>query len=233
MIQTFPRLLLVATAGLLTAGAMSCSPLRAPAALADEGKMTRNSRRLSPGAAVETEGRARRNEREEKASAEMAEGSPIFLDYSFGDDPLAPTAPNAPLEVGEAEADLFLPENFHPELADGPTLLPAWPTQARPKRTLELPEIITSQPETPERPRSRDRLDPDIVRAWAAAVAPLTGVSRTEPLVTVAMVASPDISAGSTSSAALARDVHSLASAFAGQQATPLAPTFPTPHPLE
>lgn len=233
MIQTFPRLLLVATAGLLTAGAMSCSPLRAPAALADEGKMTRNSRRLSPGAAVETEGRARRNEREEKASAEMAEGSPIFLDYSFGDDPLAPTAPNAPLEVGEAEADLFLPENFHPELADGPTLLPAWPTQARPKRTLELPEIITSQPETPERPRSRDRLDPDIVRAWAAAVAPLTGVSRTEPLVTVAMVASPDISAGSTSGAALARDVHSLASAFAGQQATPLAPTFPTPHPLE
>lgn len=233
MIQTFPRLLLVATAGLLTAGAMSCSPLRAPAALADEGKMTRNSRRLSPGAAVETEGRARRNEREEKASAEMAEGSPIFLDYSFGDDPLAPTAPNAPLEVGEAEADLFLPENFHPELADGPTLLPAWPTQARPKRTLELPEIITSQPETPERPRSRDRLDPDIVRAWAAAVAPLTGVSRTEPLVTVAMVASPDISAGSTSAAALARDVHSLASAFAGQQATPLAPTFPTPHPLE
>lgn len=233
MIQTFPRLLLVATAGLLTAGAMSCSPLRAPAALADEGKMTRNSRRLSPGAAVETEGRARRNEREEKASAEMAEGSPIFLDYSFGDDPLAPTAPNAPLEVGEAEADLFLPENFHPELADGPTLLPAWPTQARPKRTLELPEIITSQPETPERPRSRDRLDPDIVRAWAAAVAPLTGVSRTEPLVTVAMVASPDISAGSTSAAALARDVHSLASAFAGQQATPLAPTSPTPHPLE
>ena len=233
MIQTFPRLLLVATAGLLTAGAMSCSPLRAPAALADEGKMTRNSRRLSPGAAVETEGRARRNEREEKASAEMAEGSPIFLDYSFGDDPLAPTAPNAPLEVGEAEADLFLPENFHPELADGPTLLPAWPTQARPKRTLELPEIITSQPETPERPRSRDRLDPDIVRAWAAAVAPLTGVSRTEPLVTVAMVASPDISAGSTSAAALARDVHSLASAFAGQQANPLAPTFPTPHPLE
>lgn len=233
MIQTFPRLLLVATAGLLTAGAMSCSPLRAPAALADEGKMTRNSRRLSPGAAVETEGRARRNEREEKASAEMAEGSPIFLDYSFGDDPLAPTAPNAPLEVGEAEADLFLPENFHPELADGPTLLPAWPTQARPKRTLELPEIITSQPETPERPRSRDRLDPDIVRAWAAAVAPLTGVSRTEPLVTVAMVASPDISAGSTSAAALARDVHSLASAFAGQQANPLAPTSPTPHPLE
>ena len=229
MIQTFPRLLLVATAGLLTAGAMSCSPLRAPAALADEGKMTRNSRRLSPGAAVETEGRARRNEREEKASAEMAEGSPIFLDYSFGDDPLAPTAPNAPLEVGEAEADLFLPENFHPELADGPTLLPAWPTQARPKRTLELPEIITSQPETPERPRSRDRLDPDIVRAWAAAVAPLTGVSRTEPLVTVAMVASPDISAGSTSGAALARDVHSLASAFAGQQANPLAP-HPRPH---
>ena len=229
MIQTFPRLLLVATAGLLTAGAMSCSPLRAPAALADEGKMTRNSRRLSPGAAVETEGRARRNEREEKASAEMAEGSPIFLDYSFGDDPLAPTAPNAPLEVGEAEADLFLPENFHPELADGPTLLPAWPTQARPKRTLELPEIITSQPETPERPRSRDRLDPDIVRAWAAAVAPLTGVSRTEPLVTVAMVASPDISAGSTSAAALARDVHSLASAFAGQQAHPLPP-HPRPH---
>ena len=229
MIQTFPRLLLVATAGLLTAGAMSCSPLRAPAALADEGKMTRNSRRLSPGAAVETEGRARRNEREEKASAEMAEGSPIFLDYSFGDDPLAPTAPNAPLEVGEAEADLFLPENFHPELADGPTLLPAWPTQARPKRTLELPEIITSQPETPERPRSRDRLDPDIVRAWAAAVAPLTGVSRTEPLVTVAMVATPDISAGSTSSAALARDVHSLASAFAGQQAHPLPP-HPRPH---
>ena len=226
MIQTFPRLLLVATAGLLTAGAMSCSPLRAPAALADEGKMTREGRRLSPGT-TRTEERARQSEREDTASAEMAEGSPIFLDYSFGDDPLAPTDPNAPLEVGEAEADLFLPENSHPELADGPTLLPAWPTPARPEQTLELPEIISSQP------RGRDRLDPDIVRAWAAAVAPLTGVSRTEPLVTVAMVATPDISAGSTSSAALARDVHSLASAFAGQQAHPLAPTSSTPPPLE
>lgn len=232
MIQTFPRLLLVATAGLLTAGAMSCSPLRAPAALADEGKMTREGRRLSPGT-TRTEERARQSEREKEASAEMVEGSPIFLDYSFGDDPLAPTDPNAPLEVGEAEADLFLPENSHPELADGPTLLPAWPTHARPERTLELPEIISSQPEALERPRGRDRLDPDIVRAWAAAVAPLTGVSRTEPLVTVAMVATPDISAGSTSSAALARDVHSLASAFAGQQAHPLAPTSPTPPPLE
>lgn len=233
MIQIFPRLLWVATAGLLTAGAMSCSPLRAPAALADEGKMTRDGRRLSPGA-VGTEGRARRSEREEEAaSAEMAEGSPIFLDYSFGDDPLAPNTPNAPLEVGEAEADLFLPENFHPELADGPTLLPAWPVHAQPERTLGLPEIITSQPEAPEQPRSRNRLDPDIVRAWAAAVAPLTGVSRTEPLVMVAMVATPDISAGSASAAALARDVHSLASAFAGQQTHPLAPTPPTPPPLE
>lgn len=175
----------------------------------------------------------RRSEREEKALAEMAEGSPIFLDYSFGDDPLASTAPNAPLEVGEAEADLFLPEDSHPELADGPTLLPAWPTQARPERTLELPDIITSQPEAPEQPRSRDQLDPDIVRAWASTVVPLTGVSRTEPLVTVAMVATPDISAGSSSAAALAREVHSLASAFAGQQAHPLAPTSPTPHPLE
>jgi hypothetical protein len=163
----------------------------------------------------------------------MAEGSPIFLDYSFGDDPLAPTDQNAPLEVGEAEADLFLPENSHPELADGPTLLPAWPTHARPERTLELPEIISFQPEALERPRSRDRLDPDIVRAWAAAVAPLTGVSRTEPLVTVAMMATPDISASSTSTAALARDVHSLASAFAGQQAHPLARTSPTPPSLE
>ena len=226
MIQTFPRLLWVATASLLTAGAMSCSPLRAPAALADEGKTTRDGRRLSPGT-TRTEERARRGEREEEALAEMAEGSPIFLDYSLGDDPLAPTDPNAPLEVGEAEADLFLPENSHPELADGPSLLPAWPTPARPERTLELPEIITSQP------RSQDQLDPDIVRAWAAAVAPLTGVSHTEPLVTVAMVATPDISAGSTSAAALARDVHSLASAFAGQQSHPLAPTPPSPPTLE
>ncbi len=232
MIQTFPRLLWVATAGLLSAGAMSCSPLRAPAALADEEKMTRDGRRLSPGT-TRTEERARRGEREEEALAEMAEGSPIFLDYSLGDDPLAPTDPNAPLEVGEAEADLFLPENSHPELADGPTLLPAWPTPARPERTLELPEIITSQPEAPERPRSQDQLDPDIVRAWAAAVAPLTGVSHTEPLVTVAMVAAPNISAGSTSAAALARDVHSLASAFAGQQAHPLASTSSTPPSLE
>ena len=232
MIQTFPRLFWVATAGLLTAGAMSCSPLRAPAALADEGKMTRDGRRLSPGAA-RTEGRPRRSEQADAASAEMAAGSPIFLDYSFGDDPLALTTPNAPLEVGEAEADLFLPENSHPELVNGPALLPAWPVHERPARTLGLPETITSQPEVPELPRRRDRLDPDVVRAWAAAVAPLTGVSRTEPLVTVAMVATPDISADSTSAAVLARDVLSLASAFAGQQPHQLAPSPPTPSTLE
>jgi hypothetical protein len=163
----------------------------------------------------------------------MAEGSPIFLDYSFGDDPQAPSAPNAPLEEGEAEADLFLPENSHPELVNGPALLPSWTVSARSTSTLEWPETITSQPEVPELPRRQDRLDPDVVRAWAAAVAPLTGVSRTEPLVTVAMVATPDISAGSTSTAVLARDVFSLASAFAGQQKHQLAPTPPTPSPLE
>jgi hypothetical protein len=232
MIQTFPRLLLIATAGLLTTGAMSCSPLRAPAALADEGKMTKDDRRLSPGAA-RTEGRPRWSEPSEAAPAEMAEGSPIFLDYSFGDDPQAPTALNAPLEEGEAEADLFLPENSHPELVNGPALLPSWTVPPRSTSTLGLPETITSQPEGPELPRRQDRLDPDVVRAWAAAVAPLTGVSRTEPLVTVAMVATPDISADATSAAVLARDVLSLASAFAGQQKQQLAPTPSTPQPLE
>jgi hypothetical protein len=47
------------------------------------------------------------------------------------------------------------------------------------------------------------------------------------------MVATPDISADATSAAVLARDVLSLASAFAGQQKQQLAPTPSTPQPLE